>query len=213
MDATPGYVFFSTILPQRILCVCPWIKVLIIMRNPVDQVYSNYAYTKRMTGMYITFENWISRDFDALKEAGFIVDNGKSLSIKQQDEAWTKYLKLTDAGQIGRSLYQVQLRHWYQAMRDIGRDPETQIYIVRTEDMKKDVDGEYHKILDFLGLPYHPIASTEEQVVSNYTGLGLTMTNKTREKLETFFAPYNKRLYSMLGGDWDGYWDPPAKTS
>jgi hypothetical protein len=213
MDATPGYVFFSTILPQRILCVCPWIKVLIIMRNPVDQVYSNYAYTKRMNGMKTTFENWISGDFKLLKETGFVVDNGKLLSREEEDEAWTKYLELTSAGQIGRSLYEVQLRHWYQAMRDIGRDPETQIYIVRTEDMKKDLDGEYRKILDFLGLPYHPITSTEEKVVSNYTGLGLTMKNETREKLEKFFAPYNKRLYSMLGGDWDGYWDPPAKAS
>jgi hypothetical protein len=78
--------------------------------------------------------------------------------------------------------------------------------------MKKDVDGEYRKILDFLGLPYHPITSTEEKVVSNYTSQGLTMTNKTRDMLETFFAPYNKRLYSMLGGDWDNYWDPPAKA-
>jgi hypothetical protein len=48
--------------------------------------------------------------------------------------------------------------------------------------------------------------TTEKQVVSNYTGLGLTMTNKRRERLETFFAPYNKRLYGMLRAV--GYWDP-----
>jgi hypothetical protein len=160
----------------------------------------------------VTFEKWIAGDFKALEEAGFIVKDGKSLSREQEDEAWTKYLKFTTAGQIGRSLYEIQLRHWFQAMRDIGRDPETQIHIVRNEDMKNDLDGVYRKILDFLGLPYHPLKSTEAKVVSNYTSLGLNMSNKTREMLETFFAPYNKRLYNMLGGDWDGYWDPPATS-
>jgi hypothetical protein len=99
-DATPSYVFFSTILPQRILCVYPSIKVLIIMRHPVDQVYSNYAYTKRVKGRNTTVENWTSMDFDVLNETGFIVDNGKSLSREDEDEAWMKYLKLAYAKSV-----------------------------------------------------------------------------------------------------------------
>ena len=205
MDATPGYLFFSSVLPQRILCVCPWIKLVVILRNPIDRAFSNHAYVKKMTGMKMSFDRWIEEDFRALRKSGFIPKDGESLSEEQEDEAWTRYLRLAAEGPIGRSLYEIQLRHWFQAMRDIGRSPESQIYIVRSEDLKKDVNAEYRKLLEFLGLPDHPLASSDEKVVSDYE---TPMSNKTRAMLEGFFAPYNQRLYDMLGGDWNGYWDP-----
>jgi hypothetical protein len=36
-DATPGYLFYSSILPRRILCVAPWVKLNGATRDPVDQ--------------------------------------------------------------------------------------------------------------------------------------------------------------------------------
>ena len=72
--------------------------------------------------------------------------------------------------------------------------------------MHLDKDGEYRKVLDFLGLPYVPLKDEAERVVSDYK---FPMKNETREMLQRFFEPYNKRLYKRLGGDWDGFWDPP----
>lgn len=207
MDATPGYLFFSSMLPQRILCVCPWVKLLIILRNPVDRAYSNYQYVVwRSGGKFKTpFEQFIAADIMALRKAGVPVKDGeKVLTTEQEDEAWHKYLGLAAEGPIGRSLYVIQIRQWCQAIQDVGRDCDTQMKVVRTEDLKKNLDEEYRKIQDFLGLEYSPIKSTEPKVVNNYE----PMKNKTRAMLEKLFAPYNKRLYSMLGGDWEGYWDP-----
>jgi hypothetical protein len=206
MDATPGYLFFSSVLPQRILCVAPWAKLLIILRNPVDRAYSNYQYVVwRSRGRYQQpFEKAIRNDMDALKKAGVLVDSDKTLSIEQEDEAWNTYAGLASEGIVGRSLYVIQLRQWFQAIRDVGRDPGSQAHVVRTEDIKKDLDGEYRKIQEFLGLEYEPIKSKEAKVVNNYE----PMKNETRAMLEKLFAPYNKRLYDMLGGDWKGYWDP-----
>jgi hypothetical protein len=41
-DATPGYLYYSTIVPRRILCVEPWIQMVLLLRNPVDRVLEQY---------------------------------------------------------------------------------------------------------------------------------------------------------------------------
>jgi len=201
-DATPGYFFYSSMLPQRILCVTPWIKLVLILRNPIDRAYSNHAFTEWRTGTTFPFEQWIEDDLTYLNQSGFLDANNE----EDEDSAWLQYLKMVGEGPIGRSLYDVQLRHWSKAMQAAGRDPSTQIYIVRSEDMHLDKDGEYRKVLDFLGLPYVPLKDEAERVVSDYK---FPMKNETREMLQRFFEPYNKRLYKRLGGDWDGFWDPP----
>lgn len=200
-DATPGYLFFSAMLPQRILCVTPWIKLLLILRNPVDRAYSNHAYVTRMTGMKVEFEKWIEQDMFALNKSGFL----EATTEEEEDARWPEYLKLAGEGPIGRSLYDVQIRQWSKALVDAGRDPSTQIHIVRSEDMHVNKDGEYRKVLNFLGLPYVPIKNEEEKVVSDYQH---PMKKETRDMLEALFEPYNKKLYKRLGGDWEGFWDP-----
>ena len=200
-DATPGYLFFSAMLPQRILCVTPWIKLLLILRNPVDRAYSNHAYVTRMTGMKIEFEKWLEHDLEALKTAGIL----DATTEEEEDARWPEYLKLAGEGPIGRGLYDIQIRQWTKALADAGRDPTTQIHIVRSEDMHVNKDGEYRKVLHFLGLPYVPMKNEDEKVVSDYQH---PMKNETRNMLEALFEPYNKKLYKRLGGDWEGFWDP-----
>jgi hypothetical protein len=208
MDATPGYLFHSSMLPPRILCVVPWVKFVIILRNPVDRAYSNWAYALRRTGLglnAIPFESYMQDDMRDLQQSGFL----DAASPDEEIEPWNVYLGHKKEGPIGRSLYEIQLRQWFQAIRDIGRDPSTQVHIVRSEDLKRDIQGEMEKVYKFLGLPYIPVASEDEKVVTHYSE---PMKNKTREMLEEFFAPYNKRLYDLLvdhgfGEDWLGYWD------
>jgi len=199
-DATPGYLFFSSMLPHRILCVCPWIKLVLILRNPIDRAYSNHAYVQKITGMKMDFENWIQNDLEALNQSGFL----DAKNEEEEDTAWPRYLKLASEGPIGRSIYDVQIRHWRKAFEESGRDPTTQIHIVRSEDMHDSKAGVYRKVLDFLGLPVAPLNDETEKVVSEYQH---AMKNETREMLRKFFEPYNKRLYERLGGDWEGYWD------
>lgn len=200
-DATPGYLFFSSMLPHRILCVAPWIKLLLIFRNPIDRAYSNHAYVQKMSGMKVGFEAWIKQDIRVLEHSGF----WNATTDEEEDTAWREYLKGVSEGPIGRSLYDIQIRQWSKALQDAGRDPSSQIHIVRSEDIHVNKDREYRKVLSFLGLPYVPLKDEGEKVVSDYKH---PMKNETRIMLEKLFAPYNKRLYQRLGGDWDGFWDP-----
>jgi hypothetical protein len=76
--------------------------------------------------------------------------------------------------------------------------------------MERDPDAEYQKVLKFLGLAPYPLKDAKPKVQSKYSS---SMDPETRKKLEQFFAPYNERLYEMLGGDWPGYWDSKDDTS
>mmetsp|Transcript_4257 Transcript_4257/g.6463 ORF Transcript_4257/g.6463 Transcript_4257/m.6463 type:complete len:517 (+) Transcript_4257:770-2320(+) len=216
-DSTPGYLLYSSILPQRILCVAPWVKILVVLRNPVDRVYSNYLYNIRLGGLQdVSFEEWLEKDFDNLRQAGVIQEKSSSSfqdfsGSPAETAAWTQYLLKSDEHAIGRSLYVIQLRHWFKALQDIGRDPRTEFHIVRSEDLLEDVDSEYTKVLEFLGLPDTELKSKTKKVVGDHTQ---PMNKATRKKLEDFFAPYNQQLYKLMGhGDWGGFWENEARQS
>lgn len=204
MDATPGYLFFSAMLPQRVLCVCPWIKMVVILRDPIDRAFSNHAFVQFRQNRKFNFERWIRQDMNMLTKSGFL----NATNPQEEEDSWERYLGLASEGPIGRSLYEIQLRQWFKAFESIGRDPKTQIYIVRSEDMKKDMQGEMKKIHTFLGLPFVEVKSEEKRVVSTYDA---PMQNATRKMLQNFFAPYNRKLYELLGGDWNGQKQWPDK--
>eukprot|EP00543_Licmophora_paradoxa_P008434 CAMPEP_0202444566 /NCGR_PEP_ID=MMETSP1360-20130828/3591_1 /ASSEMBLY_ACC=CAM_ASM_000848 /TAXON_ID=515479 /ORGANISM="Licmophora paradoxa, Strain CCMP2313" /LENGTH=214 /DNA_ID=CAMNT_0049060585 /DNA_START=327 /DNA_END=971 /DNA_ORIENTATION=- len=206
MDATPGYLFFSDMLPQRILCVAPWTKLVIILRNPIDRLYSNYQFVIEYHGAKkIPLSKVIQADLQPLKSSGFI----NATTPQQEATAWRQYLTLAGEGYVGRSLYEIQLRQWFQAFRDVGRDPSSQICIVRLEDLHDNLQGTVEKVFSFLGLPPVPIQHEEVKVSTSHKE---PMDGVLRSDLETFFQPYNQKLYELLmshgfGDDWDGYWE------
>ena len=42
LDATPNYMFGSDRVPKRIMCIAPWVKIIVLLRNPIDRAYSQY---------------------------------------------------------------------------------------------------------------------------------------------------------------------------
>jgi hypothetical protein len=42
LDLTPHYIYLSDRVPQRILCIVPWVKLFALLRNPIDRAFSNY---------------------------------------------------------------------------------------------------------------------------------------------------------------------------
>jgi len=206
-DATPQYLFESMHSPKRILCTAPWVKMVMILRNPITRAYSNYAYHKRQQKLNIEFEPYIEEDFRLLKEAGLILDDPDQqndlMGTPEEREAWNRYHKIKlksniREGAIARGMYIIPISHFVQEFQQaMGRDYfKRQFYFLRTEDMEENVHEEYRKVLDFLGLPYHRLNNTQVKVKSNYAH---PMKPETWARLETFYEPYNQRLYELLG--------------
>ena len=242
MDATPGYLFHSTYAPHQMLCVCPWIKLLVILRNPIERTWSNYNFLKDRSrkGQYdnTTFEDWIYQDLSNLQRYGLIKydDNSYSSTNKHDDdgttttkssyENWRRYTsdgKASRIEAIGRGFYALQLQHWFNALREMGREPKDSILIVRLEDITyrrpnghqeehdrgKDI---FDRVVKWLGLPHFELLEEKQDfshaMTTNYNKLGAPiMDPKTRSLLESFYKPYNKQLSKLLGQEWDGVWD------
>jgi hypothetical protein len=44
LDGTPQYIHNFPTSPRSILCTCPWIKILLIVRHPTDRLWSHYNF-------------------------------------------------------------------------------------------------------------------------------------------------------------------------
>ncbi|KAI2491419.1 [heparan sulfate]-glucosamine 3-sulfotransferase-like protein [Fragilaria crotonensis] len=166
-EATPGYLLFSTLSRIPILCTMPWVKLSVALRSPIDRSFSNYnflldyrvkrAKRKGLTNMapFRTLEEFLDDDIQMLKQAGVLQDLQDEVARKEfygsQEErhAWTTYQSLVGRSEapVGRSLYILQLQEWFSALEEIGRDPLSDVLVVRNEDMKNAPDDVFQQVL------------------------------------------------------------------
>ncbi len=206
MDATPDYLFYSHALSTSILCVCPWVQMLVILRNPADRVYASFRRASSQLGWKGTLEQYVRLDMETMEQAGLI---GPEKLANQQD-AWKSYVSLTMDGPVGRGFYAPQLQEWFQALRKMGRDVKQAIRVIRYEEYKARPDLEYARVVEFLGLPISDATRIRNSTttLSSFSPVEMTEEEKkTMKRLRRFFRPYNKQLYKLLGDEWDGCWD------
>lgn len=192
-DASPGYLYHSSQVPRRLLCVTPWVKLVVILRNPVDRVLEHYA-VERRRGLKLSLEDWIDQDMALMQSVNLINNTVSAKNKTVEDVAWLSYQKKSVAGQLGRSLYVIQLRQWVKAFLRAGRTPD--ILLIRTDHLALDPDAQYQRVLNFLGLP--PMQLKRDQLPVYITHQTRPISNATRSNLEDFFRPYNRKLKALI---------------
>jgi len=207
-DATPSYLFYSSLLPRRILCVLPWIRLVVVLRNPVDRVLAQFRHAQQYQNLRLPLETWLQREFHLLDQVGYnttsVQKGGKSQ--QEQDVAWYEYLQRTVDGAIGRSIYDIQLRQWFQALRAVGRLPSQSVYVVLAEDLLAQPQVELDRIAKFLKLDTGDNANFNFQYKSILSSSSLQpiqptdlkVRKETYEHLQEYFDVYNKRLRNLL---------------
>ena len=188
VDATSGYLFYtSREVPQHVLCVTPWSQLIIVLRDPVDRLYSQWAHGRQYLRLKQSFEDWIAPELLLMQSVGLISSSDnqnptQALSVAQEDEAWGKYqssigvpssLGSASHGAIGRSMYAITLRHWITAYKKSGKTIPESIHIIRTEDLETNFQHEYDKALQFLHLSPHDLLSQSS------AGLATTKSTST----------------------------------
>lgn len=210
-DATPDYLLYSSRIIPAILCTCPWVKILVSVREPVNRIFSHFNFHKQVLKRnHGSLEQWIEKDLKKLREAGVLqseIPNEDFYGSDAEKIAWRKYLLMPSNIEfvVGRSLYVIQLEIWYQALLSIGRNPETEVLVVRNEDMRTKPSITYNKVLSWLEFPNRELKQYQDRMKTTYA---LTeMKNETKVLLKALFMPYNQRLYKLLGVDWTDEWE------
>jgi len=179
-EATPNYMFRAEAI-QRIAMALPNIKLIALLRNPVERAYSHYNYIQQVSKETLSFDDAINKEINALD------GNTK----KTADETEHSQQIYPHRNYIARGRYIEQIPRLYKFFSDEN------ILILKSEDFFTDTPTIFQKTLKFLDLPAWEL--------NNYTifkkGKYSEINPETRNKLEQYYHPYNQELYEFLNRD------------
>jgi hypothetical protein len=184
-ESTPNYMFYPQ-SPRRIAQTLSGVKVIFLLRNPVDRAYSHYHLKLKRRQEPRSFDEAIDAEIERLEADGEQIAANGDYYIRMHDRH--TYL--------ARGLYVDQIRRWQSFFA-----PE-QLLFVESGRLFKDTDEVFEQVCDFLGLPRWQGAVFGNRYPGRYDD---KMRDATRRKLVDFFAPHNGRLCAHLGArfDWD----------
>ncbi len=164
-EASPGYIW-DPLAPERMAEVIPQARLIALLRNPVDRIYSDY-YQKVKNGRE-------TRTFEQVVQA--IFEN----PLRRQ---------------LSKGIYVDYLQRWSEFF------PREQMLVLKSEEFFERPAETLKVALDFLDLPdWEPEASDLGQK-RNTGKYEQEMDPVIRQRLESYFEPYNQRLYDFLGVD------------
>jgi hypothetical protein len=209
-EKTPSY-FSSRDVPSRIKQTCPWSKVVLILRNPVDRTYSQFKMTVRNNHAFreVSLEDFAAHEIGQMRAWNIstapLINESATVPflhtlpesswmhrLETKQHAWDTHML------IRKSLYSIQLEWWLDNFT-VGKD----LLVLNYADLDANTEAVYHRILEFANIPPDPIQNHNFSRTRRDKRVGhLPMSNATREYLQQFFAPYNARLEAMLGPEW-----------
>lgn len=186
-EASPSYIFHPHV-PRRILELTPSIKLIALLRNPVDRAYSHYKDMVRKKKENLSFEAAIEKEEGLSNE---LLENMIE-NEKYYNESYFDYSYLR------RGIYVDQLKRWFNLF------PREQFLILKSEDFFADAAGSFDRVLKFLELPKWHLEEYR-QFNCNSGPKHQAMNAVTRKQLIDYFKPHNEKLCEFLGTDFS--WD------
>lgn len=189
-EGTPYYMLYPH-APKRTFEIVPNVKLIALLRNPVERAYSKY-WIEKMAG----FETWPFEDAIKGEHERLAGEREKML----QDETYYSH-SFRHFSYLTRGIYVDQLQNWLQYY------PREQMLILRSEDLYSDPAEVFKQTLEFLSVPTGEL----KQEFKNYRRPSKKGYRKKvvppkldlhiRNYLVEYFKPHNARLYDFLGVD------------
>ena len=183
-EATPAYLFHP-LVPARVRALLPGVRLIAVLRNPVDRAYSHYHMERRHARENLSFEEALEREDERLQP---------HIERLQRDPIHRARDLLTFS-YCARGRYAEQLRRW------LALFPREQLLVVSASALHADPDGSFARVQEFLGLRRAALRTQVHHAVQRYP----PMAPATRERLLEEFRPHNQELYRLIGTtfDWD----------
>ena len=171
--------------PKRILQTIPNVKLIILLRNPVDRAYSHYQMQCRIGRETFSFEEAIAKEEERISgEMEKMIVNEKYHS---KPFGWYAYLS--------KGKYADQLEDWF------SKFPREQFLILNSEDFFANPSETIECVCKFLKLPSFHLSEYKQFKAGNYQDINAS----TRKHLQEYFRSHNERLAALLNMDlnWD----------
>lgn len=184
-EASPYYVFHPRV-PERLYNTLPAIKLIALLRNPVDRAYSHFQHEVRRGRETLSFSEAIAKEKSRL---------GGEEKRLLREEAYYSY-NHHRFSYVARGVYMDQLDKWFHYF------PREQILILNSEDFYRDPASIMAKVFTFLNLSTHELEVYQQYNFAEYPDIEPSL----RQWLTEYFRPHNLRLFQFLGMDfgWNG---------
>ncbi len=180
-EASPYYIFHPYAL-RRIAATIPHVKIIALLRNPVDRAYSHYRQIVKRRKEALHFEAAIAQEE---KRIGGIRD--KMLA----DEKY-KHPYYTRYSYLARGRYIEQVKEMYRLF------PKEQILILKSEELFQNANLVMEQVFRFLNVSIYKV---DCRVVHNQGQYQQEIEPEVRQNLLEYFCPYNQQLYEFIGRD------------
>jgi hypothetical protein len=177
-ESSPYYMFHP-VAGARIAADLPGVRLLALVRDPVERAYSAYAHEFARGYETETFERALELEDERLA--------GEVERIKA-DPSYVSYHH-QHHGYLARGRYVEQLARLAELVGD------DRICVVDSQDFFTDPRTEYARVLRFLDLPeWYPERFDQHNARSRSP-----MPDSLRARLQDHFAPYDEKLADWLG--------------
>jgi hypothetical protein len=183
MDCSPFYLFHPRV-PNRIHQNLPDVKLIALLRNPVDRAFSHYNHACRRGHETKSFKGAVEAEPERLEEE-------RKKIIRYPTYNSHNFRKFS---YLSRGLYVRQLKRYLQYFRS------DQLLILQSERLFEQPEKVVKRVLDELNIRDSDALAYERYNRGEYDR---NMDPDMRERLEDFFRPYNEELYECIGRSFD----------
>lgn len=188
-ESTPIYISFPSIA-NKILDLFPHIKLIILLRNPVDRAISSYYHQNQVICEFKQIPGNITDTLEKLttilkKLPDFLLLEPSIIKTYQNEYTIDDVL----LPHLLNSLYIYYLERWLVIF------PREQLLIVKSEDLFSNPSATMKQIYSFLNLPEYQLSQYRNSNPGSYPPIDPEL----RHQLVEFFHPYNQRLEEYLG--------------
>lgn len=176
-EATPIYMYWHE-TPKRIWKYNPDMKLIIILRNPIERACSHWNMECARGADNISFWDALASEQDRCRQ-----------TLPSQHRVYSY---------VDRGFYSEQLRRLWTFF------PKEQMLILKNEDLRFEPQKTLRQVCDFLGVSTEPfiILTSKEVHVTPYK---TAMSKKEKDYLRSVFEFEIKNLERMLGWDCAGW--------
>jgi hypothetical protein len=179
-EASPYYLFHP-LVPGRVAEHLPRVKLIALLRDPVQRAYSHYQHEVARGFETLSFEEAIEAEPARLAgEAERMIAEPLYHSFAHQHHSY-----------LARGCYAEQLDRWRACFDD------AQLLVLSSERFFRDPGPSFARVLEFLELPAFTPDGYEQHNAHPYRQMG----DRVRGRLIEHYREPNRRLYDALGDD------------
>jgi len=176
---------YHPLAPKRINELIPEVKMIALLRNPIDRAFSHYWQSVRKGREMESFQEVIERqlsDESAFQKDSYLFETLNDLKINPLN------------AYLSAGIYVDRIKRFYDIFN------KEQILIIKSEDLFVNPETTVNVVTNFLNIPKWNLTNYPKY---NYYEDQPQLDSEIRQRLSEYYKPHNERLYSLLGISFD----------